>query len=132
MGISVYSADKKLHETVTTVAGSWDKSVAVLEELKKYGVHSQVKTVQLNETVETWRDTIELAKKYDTAIAIDVTLTPTIEGDKKTWAHLVNDEKLIELFSNPDSPMYVGGWKEPPEIDVNRDGPCYADRKSVV
>lgn len=132
VGISIYSADKKRHEKVTTVAGSWDKSVAVLEELKKYGVHSQVKTVQLNETVDTWRDTIELAKKYDTAIALDVTLTPTIEGNKKTWEHMVNDEKLMELFSNPESPMYVGGWTEPPEINVNRDGPCYAGSHIVL
>ncbi len=132
VGISVYSADKKLHEKVTTVAGSWDKSVAVLEELKKYGVNSQVKTVQLNETVDSWQETIELAKKYDTSVAIDVTLTPTIEQDKKTWAHLVNDEKLTELYSNPQSPMYVGGWEEPPEIDVNRDGPCYAGSHTIV
>lgn len=132
VGISIYSADKKLHEKVTTVPDSWNKSIAVLEELKKAGVNSQIKTVQLNETVATWQETIALAKKYDTAVAIDVTLTPTIEKDKKTWAHLVNDEMLKELFSNPESPLYVGGWSEPPEIDVNRDGPCYAGNHTLL
>ena len=126
VGISIYSADKTLHEKVTTVKNSWKKSVAVLEELKKYGVNCQVKAVQLNETVDTWRDTVKLAQKFDTSVAFDVTLTPTIEKDKKTWAHLVNDEKLTELFSDPDSPLYIGGWIKPEEYDINRDGPCLA------
>ena len=126
VGVSIYSSDKKLHEKVTTIKDSWDKSISVLDTLKKHGVNSQVKSVQLTETVSTWQSTIELAKKYDTAAAFDVTLSPTIEGDKKTWKHFLNDEQLTELFSNPDSPMYVGGWSEPPPIDVNRDGPCYA------
>ncbi len=131
VGISVYSAQKELHEKVTTIKGSWDKSTAVLEKLKQYGVNTQVKCVQLAETVSSWRETIELAKKYDSAVAIDVTLTPTIEGNKKTWAHLVKDEDLIQLFSAPDSPMYVGNWTEPPEIKLDRDGPCYAGSHTV-
>lgn len=126
VGISVYSADKNIHEKVTTIKDSWNKSTTVLAKLKEYGVNTEVKCVQLNETADGWRNMIELAKKYDSAASIDVTLTPTIEKDKKTWTHLVNDEKLTELFSDPDSPLYVGGWTEPPPIDINRDGPCYA------
>lgn len=132
VGVSVYSSNKALHEKVTTVKDSWDKSVWVLEQLKKYGINTQVKSVQLAETVSTWRETLKLAEKYDTSVGFDVTLTPTIEKDKKTWAYLVSDEKLIELFSDPDSPMYVGGWQEPPAIDINRDGPCYAGIHTIL
>jgi len=131
VGISVYSADKDKHETVTTIKNSWNKSVAVLEKLKSYGVNTQVKCVQLAETVKGWRETLELAKKYDSAVAIDVTLTPTVEGDRKTWKHFVSDEDLVDLLTDPESPMYVGGWTEPPAIDINRDGPCYAGNHTL-
>lgn len=131
VGISIYSSDKKLHETVTTIKDSFDKSIGVLSQLKNYGVNTQVKSVQLSETVKTWKSTIKLAKKYDTSAAFDVTLTPTIEGDKKTWNHLLSDEDLIALYSNPESPLYVGGWIEPPAIDLNRDGPCFAGSHTV-
>jgi|GEM_PF-3194030 len=132
VGISIYSANAPVHDKVTSVRGSFEKSIAVLQRLKEAGINTEVKSVQLAESVETWRETLALARKYCASATFDVTLTPTIEGNKKTWKHSVSDEMLMELYTNPDSPMYLGDIKEDPPIPKETDGPCFSGIRTLL
>ena len=42
-----------------------------------------------------------------TSIA-DISLIPTIEGDKKTMQYVLDKESLFKLFVNEDSPLFIG------------------------
>jgi len=131
VGISIYSADSAIHDKITGVKGSFDKAIAALKRLKDSGINTEIKSVQLNESVYSWRETLELIRKFCTNASFDVTLTPTIDGDIKTWLHSVSDEMLMELFTDPDSPLYMGEAEEPP-VPESGDGPCFAGIRTLL
>lgn len=135
IGVSIYSADSNKHDTVTGIKGSFDKSIATLKKLRDRGVNIEVKSVQLKETVDTWKETLKLAKSFDATASIDATLTPTIDGDKYTQNHTVSDEKLMELCMDSTSPLYVGNMdieKDYREPNLDIDGPCGAGIKTLL
>ncbi len=56
----------------------------------------------------------------------DISLIPTIEGDRKTFFHMVGEEELNRLFVDPDSPFYLGKEYRPTDLGAEKDSsPCF-------
>lgn len=107
VGLSLYSMNKETHEEVTQVEGSYEKTLWAIKELRKNNIYVQIKNFLLN---INYKDNVEVRKFSLSIIAStagDVSLIPTIEGDKKTFKYELNEEQLLELYTNPDSYLYV-------------------------
>ena len=107
VGLSLYSMNKETHEKVTQVEGSYEKTLWVIKELRKNDIYVQIKNFLLN---INYKDNVEV-RKFSLSIlastAGDLSLIPTIEGDKKTFQYELSEEQLLELYTNPESYLYV-------------------------
>ena len=68
----------------------------------------------------------KMAERIGATSVADISLIPTIEGDKKTMCYVLNQEQLFELFTNPNSPLRIPEQFKPHDIDsIKNSSPCY-------
>ena len=108
VGISLYSMDEDQHEKVTSVRGSYQKSIDVIKRLREDGILVQIKNFLLGFTCHDCLAVKEFGQSINAIVTPDISLIPTIEGDHKTLQFSLDEEDLFELFSNPESPLYIG------------------------
>ena len=122
VGISIYSADKNLHDRVTNVVGSFDKSVYALRQLNGKGIKTVLKSIQLSITVDGYKETLKLGERLRSAVVLDLSLTPNMsdKNREKPLNYEIKDESgLIELFTDKDSPFYLGKIKNCGRREMN-------------
>ena len=117
VGISLYSMDEDKHEKVTSVKGSYKKTIDVIKRLRDDDVFVQIKNFLLGFTCRDCFEVAKFGKSINANVVADISLIPTIEGDRKTLQYSLEEEDLFELFSNPDSPLYIGS--EPYLFDIS-------------
>lgn len=123
--LSLYSVDKKDHEQVTDVVGSYEKTVSAIRKLREDGINVQIKNFLLNINCDGCVKVKNFAEEIKADCVADLSLIPTIQGDKKTFKYVVDENKLFDLFINSESPLYIG--TNPPLFDIeeNKDTtPC--------
>lgn len=108
VGISLYSTNENTHEKVTAVKGSFEKTYSVINKLRNDNVNVQIKNFLLNINCFDCVSVMKMAKSINATSTADLSLIPTINGDKKSFDYLVNEEDVYKLFTNPDFPLYVG------------------------
>lgn len=107
IGLSIYSMDSQEHDNVTNVKGSWNKVVSIAKRLRENNINVQIKNFLLALNYRSCISVKEFAKAIKANYVADLSLIPTIEGDKKTLNFEVGEEGLFNLYSNPESPLFV-------------------------
>lgn len=108
IGVSLYSTEEETHERVTAVKGSYNKTYYLIERLRKDNVNVQIKNFLLNINCKDCIKVMNYGKRVNATVVADLSLIPKIDGDKKNFKYLLEEDKLLELYSNADSPLYVG------------------------
>lgn len=109
VGISVYSAEAQVHDTITRIKGSWEKTVSVIDKLSTLGVPLAVKCCIMRPNVKSFQSIKSLCKKYGATAQFELNVTDSIEGDKCVSKYLrLSPEMLDIVLCDKDTPMYVG------------------------
>ncbi len=108
VGCSIYSARPELHDAVTCLPGSFEKSVRALRILREHGVPVILKTPLLKATAPHWREIPELAAKLGGEYQLDLSITAKNDGGLSPLAQRVEDPVLLrEIFSSEFYHLYV-------------------------
>ncbi|MBD5086388.1 MAG: radical SAM protein [Clostridiales bacterium] len=125
IGISLYSTDSKTHERVTCVKGSFDKTMSLIYRLREDNVNVQIKNFLLNFNCFDCIKVKNMAKKISATSIADISLIPTIEGDKKTLQYALDEESLFKLYIDPESPLAISKDFVPVDYKAREnDSPC--------
>ena len=117
VGLSVYSADGHIHDSITRVKGSLKKTLLVADEFADNGIPIYFKCPIMNHNATSYYTIVELAKIYGATPQIDITLTDSVDGDTAISEQLQVDGELLEIIlRDPNIPIYVG--KEAPNYGV--------------
>lgn len=109
IGLSVYSAIPEIHDKITRIKGSFHKTIAVAEQLSKYGIPMAFKCVVFKTNVKSYHTVKPLAKRYGAVLQIETNLCNGMDGDTSITNHLRLPKNVLEiLLRDPDIPMYVG------------------------
>lgn len=123
--VSLYSTQQQMHERVTAVEGSFDKTYSLIRQLRAQNVNVQIKNFLLNFNCFDCIKVKQMAKEIGATSLADISLIPTIEGDKKTLQFMLTEEELFRLYTDPDSPLYVGdGFSPIDRTSRMHDAPC--------
>ncbi|MCH5162262.1 MAG: radical SAM protein [Clostridiales bacterium] len=123
--VSLYSTDKEMHERVTDVGGSFENTYSLIHRLRKDNVNVQIKNFLLNFNCMDCIKVKNMARDICATSVADISLIPTIEGDKKTMRYVLDEGELFELYTNPESPLYIGTDFIPLDYDkVKDEAPC--------
>ncbi|HEX2711232.1 MAG TPA: radical SAM protein, partial [Candidatus Acidoferrales bacterium] len=127
--ISIYSARREVHDSITKTPGSLDRSVRAIRFLRSYGLKVTIANVLMLQNLRDYPGVRALAKELGVEVTIDPTITPKMDGDRSLLALNIDHTALRELFRDRG---VVGDVKEfcapPPPVNENDlDGlPCSA------
>ena len=109
ISISIYGDTAELHDKITTVKGSFIKTLEGIEQLKKYNLQFDLKCVMLAENAERIEEIRQLCKNlnFGRECILDFTLCGKLNGDCGVLDHRVSNETLKKIyFSDPE--RYIG------------------------
>lgn len=113
VGISIYSGIATIHDYITQIKGSWDKSMNVIEQLSTLAVPMNLKCCIMRPNVKSYYTVYDIAKRYGAIAQFEVNVTDSVDGDKCVSKYLRLTPKQLEIVLRDDNiPLYVG--KEAP------------------
>lgn len=133
VGVSIYSGIAEVHDYITRVKGSWDKSMSVVNQLSTMGVPMNLKCCVMRPNVKSYFMVADIAKQYGAVPQFEISLTDSIEGDKCVSKYLRMTPEQLEIVLRDDNiPLYVG--KEAPNYGGQKknmnENPCGAGDNS--
>ena len=129
--ISVYSGVASIHDGITRVKGSLDKTLSVIEQLVNHSIGVTINCPIMTRNVQSYSTVKEIGKKYNCNVVFDVTIIDSIDGDICASQCLRLPPQILEVVLQDKS---VGGYVSMDDsVSINgygidlRDGvPCDA------
>ncbi|MDD5361376.1 MAG: radical SAM protein [Ignavibacteria bacterium] len=121
IGMSVYSDKDYIHDNITKIKGSFDKTLFVAQELSELGIPLYFKCPIMYHNSNTYFGVERLACKYSAIPQFDISLSNSLDSDTAVFDQLQIKGDLLEIIlRDPNIPLYVGpeapGWGQK-EID---------------
>lgn len=134
VGVSIYSGIPEVHDYITRIKGSWEKSMTVVRQLSALGVPMNLKCCVMRPNVKSYYLVTDIAKQYGAVPQFEISLTDSIEGDRCVSKYLRMTKEQLEIVLRDDNiPLYVG--KEAPNYGGERkqmdQSPCGAGENSL-
>jgi AdoMet-dependent heme synthase len=127
--VSIYSHRPEMHDSITKIPGSLERSLKAIRFLRSYGLKVTIANVLMLQNLQDYPGVRALAKELGVEVTIDPTITPKMDGDRSLLALNVDHTALRELFRDQ---ALVGDAEEfcappPPVSEDDLDGlPCSA------
>lgn len=108
VSVSIYSDNPILHDQVTQVKKSYEKSLLALEKLNKKGIRTTIKSPLMKSTAEGWHGVQELANKTNSRMSFDSMISAGNDGKLAPLMLNMDLKQIIELAATPGTPIFVG------------------------
>lgn len=129
VGLSVYSSIPEIHDRITRVRGSLERTLSVADRLSNLGVNMAFKCVVFRTNVKSYRTVKGLAEKYGAIPQFEINLSNGVDGDVSVVENLGLPDNIKEIllrdamFSLYVGPETVGDIKMRKPFDAR---PCNA------
>lgn len=114
VSISIYGDEPEIHDKITTVKGSFAKTMSGVALLKKYNIPFEIKSVLMAENIERTEQIRALSRKlnYGRDCRLDFSLCGKINGDCDPLIHQASLEAIKKVFyANPERYIDIGHLK---------------------
>jgi len=131
--ISVYSHRPEVHDGITKVRGSLERTLAAIRLLRSQGMRVTMANVLMRRNRGDSEGVRALAREVGAVYKLDPTITPMMAGDTSVLRHRVDARELSSFFHNPNLVGDVETFcaPPPPVDDSIREGlPCSAGHTS--
>jgi len=109
VSVSIYSAIPEVHDEITKVPGSFNKSINALKKLNQLGIKTTIKSIQMKHTVQGYGLIENIAKSIGARYSTEINMSAGNDGSQSPLALAIDDDKkLIALAVTPKSPIFVG------------------------
>ncbi len=99
--ISVYSHRAEVHDAITKLPGSFERTIQGIRLLKDAGLKVTIANVLMTWNLADQPHLQKLAAELGVHYTLDPTITPKIDGDTSLLALRIPGEELREVFRNP-------------------------------
>ncbi len=129
INISVYSHRAEVHDAITLVKGSWERTVRAIKFLKEQGLKVTIANVLMTHNADDYLGAKKLAEELGVGYQLDPTITPKMDGDRSLLALRASGDQLHKIFRDDE---VVGNSVEfcapppAPDDDVLDGIPCSA------
>lgn len=118
--ISIYSHRPEIHDAITKMPGSLQRSLDAIRHLTAEGVKVSITNVLMRQNVADAKSVHALAKELGVAFVMDPTITPKLNGDRSMMALGLTQPELSEVFTTEEFVGNVGEFCAPnPAVDEN-------------
>ena len=126
--ISIYGSKPHIHESVTEMNGSWERSIAAIRRLVARKIPVVLKTPVMDNNVDDLKDIAAMAESLGVQFSFDPKLTAVENGDLETIRARMNEEQLAEFYRDTMADFVATSFGEAPNRDLRPLGqtPCRA------
>jgi radical SAM protein with 4Fe4S-binding SPASM domain len=96
--ISIYSENSEIHDAITKVRGSLQRSLAAIPLLLEKGIHVKLACPLMKQNLLAYRGVMALAERLGVPYVLDLTITPMMDGSEGPLAHRVSAESLLPVI----------------------------------
>jgi len=96
--ISIYSACPEVHDAITKVRGSLQRSVNAIRFLKSQGLNVTIANALMLQNFRDYPGVKALGEELGVAVTMDPTITPKMDGDRSLLALGLNHSELVKVF----------------------------------
>jgi len=107
--ISIYSHRAEVHDAITKLPGSFDRSITAIRFLRDRGLKVTIANVLMTGNLGDQYHLQKLAAELGVHYTVDPTITPMMDGDTSVLSLRIPGEELREVFRNP---ALVGNMEE--------------------
>ena len=120
--ISVYSHRPEVHDAITKLPHSFERTVQSIRFLREQGLRVTIANVLMTANYSDHAGVQELAAELDAQYTLDPTITPMMDGDTSVLALRIPGEELRQVFTNPalveNQEEFCAPPKAPSEADL--------------
>ncbi|MGB0117820.1 MAG: radical SAM protein, partial [Terriglobales bacterium] len=122
--ISIYSHRPEVHDAITKLPHSFERSVKAIRFLREHGLRVTIANVLMTVNSSDHTAVQKLAADLDAQYTLDPTITPMMDGGTDVLALRIPGEELTDVFHNP---ALVGNQEEfcappPPPSEKDLEG----------
>lgn len=99
--VSLYSADPVVHDGITRLHGSFDRTVRAIRLLKSRGIVVSIACPIMKDNVLGYRDLVAFARKLEVSYVLDLTISPAMNGDMEILHLREGGRELMPIISDP-------------------------------
>jgi AdoMet-dependent heme synthase len=99
--ISVYSDIPEVHDAITKVPGSLQRTLAAIPLLLEEGLQVKLACPLMRENLLAYRGVMALAEKLGVPYVLDLTITPMMDGNEAPLAHRIPVSSLLPVMQDP-------------------------------
>jgi AdoMet-dependent heme synthase len=100
--ISIYSHRPAVHDAITLVPGSLQRSLDAIRFLKSQGLRVIIANVLMVQNLADYTGVRALAAELGVECTLDPTVTPMMDGDRSVLSRGIDGEALRQVFRNSD------------------------------
>lgn len=101
VSISIYSASPKIHDEITTVPGSFDRSIGAVRLLRERKVRVRISCVLMRQNIDDYHKVHQLAQNLGASFQADHRLTPKNDGDLLPLRFQIRKDVLCRVYADP-------------------------------
>jgi len=99
--ISVYSDIPEVHDAITKVSGSLQRTLAAIPLLLEEGLQVKLACPLMQKNLLAYRGVMALAEKLGVPYVLDLTITPMMDGSTGPLAHRASVSSLLPVLRDP-------------------------------
>jgi radical SAM protein with 4Fe4S-binding SPASM domain len=123
VSVSIYGATAEVHDGITDLPGSFTRTMAGIERLRRHDVYVALKTPMLTLNGAAAKGVHAMAAAAHLPCRYDMTMTPKNNGDPGPLALQLAHGQMVDLLSKPPFAEVFGG-----PLDGPGPGTCNAGR----
>src|SRR5216683_8417985 len=99
--ISMYSDVPAIHDAITKVPGSLERTLAAIPVLLEQGLQVKLACPLMQENLMAYRGVMALAEKLGVPYVLDLTITPMMDGSGGPLEHRASVSSLLPVLRDP-------------------------------
>ena len=99
--ISIYSAEPAVHDAITKVRGSLERSLTAIRFLQAEGLQVKIACPLMRQNLTAYRNVQALAAELGVPYVLDMTITPKMDGDMGLLQLRNSAQSLLPILRDP-------------------------------
>jgi radical SAM protein with 4Fe4S-binding SPASM domain len=125
VSVSIYGPTAEIHDGVTELPGSFERTMAGVERMRAHGLYVTLKTPLLVDNGRAAADILKMTQMMDMPCSFDMTITPKNNGNLSPLELQLQQPALVELMTKGPLTELLA----PSDYEGNPGpGPCSAGR----
>lgn len=96
INFSLYSSGSEIHDSITQVKGSYNRTLRAMKRFLALGISVNIKTLIMRENCDDIENLVKVAEELGATIQVGASIAPRNDRDKAPLKMRVTDEEILE------------------------------------